>query len=178
MKPGTLAPWALLLAISLPSSTTAAQPTADMVAQDWARFEANVLAMVEAVPENLLDFRPTPEDKSYAELIEELVRTNLTLVGYGIVGRVLRSVADLARKEGIKAGVIRPVTLWPFPRQPIDEAADRAQRFLVAELSHGQMVEDVRLVVNGRRPVAFYGRCGGNVPTAAEILDAIKGKGE
>jgi pyruvate/2-oxoacid:ferredoxin oxidoreductase alpha subunit len=102
----------------------------------------------------------------------------IVLVGYGIVGRVLRSVADLARKEGIKAGVIRPVTLWPFPKKPIDEAADRAERFLVAELSYGQMVEDVRLVVNGRRPVAFYGRCGGNVPTAAEILDAIKGKGE
>ena len=76
------------------------------------------------------------------------------------------------------SGLIRPVTLWPFPKQPIDQAADRAQRFLVAELSNGQMVDDVRLVVNGRKPVAFYGRGGGNVPTAGEIYGVMTGKGE
>jgi pyruvate/2-oxoacid:ferredoxin oxidoreductase alpha subunit len=102
----------------------------------------------------------------------------VVLIGYGIVGRVLRTVVELARKEGIKAGLVRPITLWPFPKQPISEAADRAERFLVVELSRGQMVEDVRLAVNGRKPVDFYGRGGGNVPTAGEILGVLTGKGE
>jgi pyruvate/2-oxoacid:ferredoxin oxidoreductase alpha subunit len=114
-----------------------------------------------------------PEWRDY-----QLEDAEVVLVGYGIVGRVLRSVVDLARKDGVKAGMVRPITLWPFPRQPLDRAADRAERFLVVELSNGQMVEDVRLVVNGRKPVAFYGRGGGNVPTAGEIYDVLMGKGE
>ena len=122
----------------------------------------------------------------YAEAERELVEwqtymmedADVVLVGYGIVGRVLRSTADLARKNGIKAGVIRPITLWPFPSQVISDAAERAERFLVVELSNGQMVDDVRLAVNGRRPVAFYGRHGGNVPHAAEIFEVLTGTRE
>jgi pyruvate/2-oxoacid:ferredoxin oxidoreductase alpha subunit len=122
----------------------------------------------------------------YAEAERELVEwqshlmddAEVVLVGYGIVGRVLRSTADLARKNGIKAGVIRPITLWPFPSQAISDAVERAERFLVVELSNGQMVEDVRLAVAGRRPVSFYGRHGGNVPHAAEIFEVMTGKGE
>jgi len=114
-----------------------------------------------------------PEWRDY-----QIEDADVVLIGYGIVGRVLRSVVDLARKDGIKAGLIRPVTLWPFPKKPIDEAADRARRFMVVELSHGQMVEDVRLVVNGRKPVTFYGRCGGNVPTAGEVFRVMKEQGE
>ena len=102
----------------------------------------------------------------------------IVLVGYGIIGRVLRSVVDLARDDGIKAGLIRPITLWPFPKKPIDAAAGRAERFLVVELSNGQLVDDVRLVVNGRKPVAFYGRGGGNVPTAGEVYRVMTGKEE
>ncbi len=90
------------------------------------------------------------------------------LVGYGIVSRVLRSAVDLARQHGVKAGLFRPITLWPFPSKAIANAAKQVTKLMVVELSTGQMVEDVRLAVNGSKPVEFYGRVGGNVPSAEE----------
>jgi pyruvate/2-oxoacid:ferredoxin oxidoreductase alpha subunit len=90
------------------------------------------------------------------------------LVGYGIISRVLRSTVDLARQHGVKAGLFRPISLWPFPSKALAEAAKNVQKLMVVELSTGQMVEDVRLAVNGRKPVEFYGRTGGNVPSAEE----------
>ena len=98
---------------------------------------------------------------------------DLIVVGYGIVSRVLRSAVDQARKQGIKVGLFRPITLWPFPSQELSQAAEKAERFLVVELSNGQMVEDVRLVLNGEREVEFYGRVGGNVPGVEELLEKI-----
>ena len=91
------------------------------------------------------------------------------LVGYGITSRVLRTVVDVARKEGLRAGLFRPITLWPFPAEALRKAARRAQMVLVVEMSTGQMVEDVRLVLDGRVDVEFYGRAGGNVPLADEV---------
>jgi len=91
------------------------------------------------------------------------------LVGYGITSRVLRSVVDMARKEGLRAGLFRPITLWPFPSEALRQAARRAQMVLVVEMSTGQMVEDVRLALDGRVDVEFYGRAGGNVPLADEV---------
>jgi len=111
-----------------------------------------------------------PEWRSYHMDDAEIV-----FVGYGIVGRILRSTIDLARSRGIKAGMIRPVTLWPFPTDAIREAADSAERFVVVELSDGQLVQDVRLAVNGARPVAFYGRQGGMTPTPRELIDVLDG---
>jgi len=90
------------------------------------------------------------------------------LVGYGIISRVLRTTVDLARQHGVKAGLFRPISLWPFPSKALAEAAKNVQKLMVVELSTGQMVEDVRLAVNGRKPVEFYGRTGGNVPSAEE----------
>jgi len=97
----------------------------------------------------------------------------LLLVGYGIIARVLRSVVDLARARGLRAGLLRPITLWPFPTDACREAAERIERVVVVEMSNGQLVEDVRLAVDGRRPVALYGRMGGIVPCAEEILAAV-----
>jgi len=97
----------------------------------------------------------------------------LLVVGYGIVSRVLRSAVDEARKQGIKVGLFRPITLWPFPSEELAKAALHVEKLLVVELSNGQMVEDVRLAVNGRRPVGFYGRVGGIVPGVEELLDKI-----
>ena len=90
------------------------------------------------------------------------------LVGYGIVSRVLRTTVDMARQHGVKAGLFRPISLWPFPSQALAEAAKCAKQAMVVELSTGQMVEDVRLALNGRMPVEFFGRMGGNVPSAEE----------
>ena len=90
-------------------------------------------------------------------------------VGYGIVSRVLRSAVDEARSHGLRAGLFRPITLWPYPSEALATMAERCRTVMVVEMSTGQMVEDVRLALNGRVPVEFYGRVGGNVPSAEEI---------
>jgi len=93
------------------------------------------------------------------------------LVGYGIVSRVLRTVVENMRAQGLRAGLFRPISLWPFPSQALAEAARRSESLMVVELSNGQMLEDVRLAVN--RPVEFYNRVGGNVPLAQEIENEL-----
>ena len=97
----------------------------------------------------------------------------LIITAYGLASRVSKKVVDLAREEGIKMGIIRPITLWPFPMKRIEEIAalDRVRFFLSVEMNMGQMVEDVRLSVNGKKPVYFYGRTGGILPTPEEILE-------
>jgi 2-oxoglutarate ferredoxin oxidoreductase subunit alpha len=97
----------------------------------------------------------------------------IVVVAYGIAARIVRGAVNKARQEGIRAGWIRPVTLWPFPAEQISRAADEFRMFLVVEMSCGQMVEDVKLAVAGKVPVVFYGRPGGGVPTVDEILDKI-----
>jgi pyruvate/2-oxoacid:ferredoxin oxidoreductase alpha subunit len=91
------------------------------------------------------------------------------LVGYGITSRVLRSAVEEIRQEGLRAGLFRPITLWPFPSKALAEAAKHVHKVMVVELSNGQMVEDVRLALNGSVAVEFYGRVGGNVPSVEEI---------
>ena len=95
------------------------------------------------------------------------------VVGYGIISRVLRSTVERARQEGMKVGLFRPITLWPYPSKELVKAASRVEKVLVVELSNGQMVEDVRLSLNGRKPVEFYGRVGGNVPTVEELYEQL-----
>lgn len=96
------------------------------------------------------------------------------LVGYGIVSRVLRTLVDMGRAAGMKLGLLRPISLWPFPQADFRELAEQGKRFLVVELSWGQMVEDVRLAVAGKAPVNFYGRKGGVVPTPEEIMNVVQ----
>src|SRR5208283_5373190 len=95
------------------------------------------------------------------------------LVGYGMVSRVLLSTVEALRKDGVKAGLFRPITLWPYPSKALVEAAATVQKVLVVELSNGQMVEDVRLALNGKVPVEFYGRVGGNVPSVRELQQQV-----
>jgi pyruvate/2-oxoacid:ferredoxin oxidoreductase alpha subunit len=97
----------------------------------------------------------------------------LIVVGYGIVSRILKTAVDRARQLGIKAGLFRPKTLWPFPARELEFEAGWAGCFLTVELSNGQLVDDVRLAVAGRRPVLFYSRVGGAVPTTDELLGRI-----
>ncbi len=96
------------------------------------------------------------------------------LAAYGTTARICKNVVLMAREQGIKLGLIRPKTVWPFPNKPFEEAAKKAKHILVVEMSMGQMVDDVRLAVNGACPVSFYGRTGGMVPTPEEILNALK----
>jgi pyruvate/2-oxoacid:ferredoxin oxidoreductase alpha subunit len=98
----------------------------------------------------------------------------VVLVGYGIVGRILKAVTVEARAEGLPVGLLRPITLSPFPTTQLQHLAERARVFLVVEMSNGQMVEDVRLAVNGARPVEFLNRMGGNVPSHDEVLAMVR----
>jgi pyruvate/2-oxoacid:ferredoxin oxidoreductase alpha subunit len=98
----------------------------------------------------------------------------IVLVGYGIVSRVLKQVVEEGRARGLPLGLLRPVTLYPFPAERLRELSRTARLFMVVEMSTGQLLEDVRLALEGRRPVEFYGRVGGNVPSAEEILEAVQ----
>ncbi|HUI46834.1 MAG TPA: 3-methyl-2-oxobutanoate dehydrogenase subunit VorB [Nitrospirota bacterium] len=111
---------------------------------------------------------------------EVLCETSLTqdaeivLVAFGTSARIAKSVIALARAEGIKAGLVRPITLFPFPEKIISEIAEQSARILVVEMNMGQMVEDVRLAVNGKAPVSFYGRPGGAVLAVEDVLCAVR----
>ena len=98
----------------------------------------------------------------------------LVLVAFGTAARICKAVVDRAREEGLAVGLIRPITLWPFPAQALDRLAATADMFMSVEMSLGQMIEDVRLVLNGRRPVYFHGRVGGMLPVAGEVLADVK----
>lgn len=101
----------------------------------------------------------------------------IVLVAYGTVARICKSAVDAMRENGVKAGLIRPITLFPFPDGQINAVAAQpcVKKFLTVELSMGQMVEDVRLAVNGLKPVDFFGRTGGNIMTEEEIIAAAGG---
>ena len=96
------------------------------------------------------------------------------VVAFGIAARVSKNAVVAARKEGIKVGLIRPITLWPFPTKVLAEAADKCKGFLSVELSMGQMIEDVKLAVECRKPVALCNRTGGMIPTPEQVLESIK----
>ena len=98
------------------------------------------------------------------------------LVAFGSTARICLKTIDLAREEGIKVGLLRPITLWPFPSDIISKYADRVKGILTVEMNAGQMVEDVRLAVNGKVKVEFYGRLGGIVPTPDKVYEALKEK--
>jgi 2-oxoglutarate ferredoxin oxidoreductase subunit alpha len=98
----------------------------------------------------------------------------IVVVAYGMAARISRSAVDRARQQGIKAGLIKPITLWPFPTEQLSRAADELRIFLTVEMSLGQMVEDVKLAVAGKAPVLFWGRPGGAIPTVEEVLEQIE----
>jgi 2-oxoisovalerate ferredoxin oxidoreductase alpha subunit len=111
------------------------------------------------------------------EVRAELYRTEdaeFVLVGYGIMGRVLKAVVQLARARGVRAGLLRPITLYPFPVPQVRALARTAKAFAVVEMSTGQLVDDVRLALEGRSPVEFFSRVGGNVPSAEEVLEFVE----
>ena len=99
---------------------------------------------------------------------------DIVLVAYGITSRICKTAIAAARAKGIKVGLLRPITLWPYPKKPLRALADTAKHFLVVELNMGQMVDDVKVSTECKRPVSFYGRTGGVIPTPAEVLAEIE----
>lgn len=152
------------------------QPEKPWAVKGTPETRKNLIASIYLEPDELEAHVRKLEEKykkaAEAESQHELYRAEdpeVLLVGYGITSRVLRTVVDMMRKEGVRAGLFRPITLWPFPAEALRHAARRAQMVLVVEMSTGQMVEDVRLALDGRVDVEFYGRTGGNVPMADEV---------
>jgi len=96
------------------------------------------------------------------------------IVAFGSVARISLKAVELLREEGIKVGLLRPITLWPFPTKILAKYADQVKSMLTVEMNAGQMIEDVRLSVNGKVPVFHYGRLGGVVPAPEELVDALK----
>ncbi|MEW5976118.1 MAG: 3-methyl-2-oxobutanoate dehydrogenase subunit VorB [Acidobacteriota bacterium] len=142
----------------------------------------NVISSIYLAPEELEKHINHLEEKYAA--VESLCRmqeqyltddAEVILIGYGIVARVLRSAVDRARALGIRVGLFRPVSLWPFPKPELQAACCAARAVIVCELSCGQMVEDVRLSLAEQVPVQFFGRKGGVVPTPDEVLEQVAG---
>lgn len=98
----------------------------------------------------------------------------IVLVAYGIAARVCKTAIAAARKKGIKVGLLRPITLWPYPSAALAALADSAKAFLCVELNMGQMTDDVKVAIECRRPVHFYGRTGGMIPSTGEVLAEIE----
>lgn len=143
--------------------------------------DINIMTSLELQSE-VMEQRNIHLQKKYDVIKENEVRfekTNLddadyVIVAFGSVARISEKAVELAREEGIKVGLFRPITLWPFPEKEIAELAKTKKGFLVAELNAGQMIEDVRLAVNGKTKVAHFGRLGGMVPDPEEIVNALK----
>ena len=142
--------------------------------------ERNIITSIHLEPEQMEEFNIHLQRK-YAKISEEETRfelintdnADLILVAFGLSARIAHRAIDMAREQGINAGLIRPITLYPFPTTIISLLAKKAKAILVVEMNAGQMVEDVRLAVNGEVPVAFYGRMGGMIPTPENVLEEI-----
>ena len=146
-----------------------------------AETRANLVTSIYLEPD-VLEAHVRKLEAKYRRAEQEAVRfesrqtedADIVLIGYGIVARVLKEAVEAARAEGLRVGLLRPVTLYPFPVEEIRRLARRAQAFAVVEMSTGQMVDDVRLALEGRRPVEFYSRVGGNVPATDAVLSFVR----
>ena len=126
---------------------------------------------------NSLYLKPDELEKSILDRYKSTEDCDILVCAFGATARVAKSAVNDARAQGIKAGLFRPKTLWPFPVKEINEAAKSAKKLLSVEMSMGQMIDDIKLAINCSKPVEFYGRTGGVIPTPAEVLGEIKKMG-
>ena len=143
--------------------------------------EHNIVNSLSLVPEELeqLNFERYERYKKIEEtevMYEEYMMEDaeICIVAFGIASRVAKNAINAAREQGIKVGMIRPITLWPFPVAPFKAAADKVKSFISVELSMGQMIEDVRLATECKKPVTLCNRAGGMIPSPEQVLEAIK----
>jgi 2-oxoglutarate ferredoxin oxidoreductase subunit alpha len=161
--------------------------TGDPVEKPWATTGTNMQRKHNVV--NSLFLKPEQLEKTNFERYEryEEIKKNeamyeeymmddaeICVVAFGIAARVSKNAINEARAKGIKVGLIRPITLWPFPEKPFEEAAKKVKSFISVELSMGQMIEDVRLAIKDKAPVTLCNRAGGMIPSPEEVLAAIE----
>lgn len=162
------------------------EPVMDLPRHDWALYadkesKHNLINSIYLDPDELEEHNRKLQRK-YKKIEENELRVEefmvddaeYVLMGYGIVSRILKTVVEKLREENVKIGLLRPITLFPFPDKRIAELADQAKKFLVVEMSNGQMVQDVRFAAAGKCPIEFYNRMGGVVPSTKEILERAR----
>jgi len=155
-------------------------------AKEWATTgaagrEPNIVLSFDLAPERLKEMNLVLQEK-YARITQDEVRyeetstddAEIVIAAYGTVARIAKSVVRMAREEGIKVGLFRPITLWPYPYEPLRALAEKVETVLTVEMSAGQMWEDVRLAVCERAKTPFYGELGGVVPTPRAILSEVR----
>lgn len=155
----------------------------------WATFgriggrKPNIITSLELQPE-IMEQRNIHLQEKYAKIRENEIRyevqqcddADYLIVAFGSAARIGQKAIEIARAEGIKVGLFRPITLWPFPSEAVSKEAEGKKGVLTVEINAGQMVEDVRLAINGKEPVEHFGRLGGIVPEPDEIVNALKSK--
>ena len=143
--------------------------------------QPNILTSLELAPE-VMEKRNLHLQEKYRQIQEKEVRyetidcndADYIIVAFGSAARISQKAIEIARSEGIKVGLFRPITLWPFPKKEINAMAEGKKGILVAEINAGQMIEDVQLATMGKVPVEHFGRLGGIVPEPSEIVEALK----
>lgn len=162
------------------------EPVASNHDKPWATTgmkdgKRNIINSLHIVPEENEEFNLHLQ-KKYQLITENEVMyedyrlddAEYVVVAYGSSARIAKGAVDKARENGMKVGLVRPITVWPFPEQHLNEVAKHVKSFLCLEMSLGQMVEDVRLAVNGQKPVHFYGRTGGVVPVVNDVVKQLE----
>lgn len=163
------------------------ETTPVLIEKDWAvtgtkmKRKHNIVNSLYLVPEELE--KTNLERQERYKLIEKqearwesfmMDDAEICVVAFGIAARVSRNAVVAARKEGIKVGMIRPITVWPFPKEPVAKAAEQVNSFVSVELSLGQMIEDIKLASDCKKPVTLCNRVGGMIPSPEQVLDCIK----
>jgi len=134
-----------------------------------------ILGTLLQTDESQAKYAEIKKNETRYELYNCDAEVDLIMVAYGTTSRICKNVVKMAEKEGIKLGLIRPITLWPFPTEAFEKTINSTKHgYISVEMSCGQMVEDVRLSVEGRKPVHFYGRTGGMVPHPDDILNKVR----
>ena len=159
----------------------------DLPPKDWAtrgtegKREPNIITSLFLDPQELEDHN-WKLDRKYKEIeknetmyeMYKMEDAEIVIVAYGTTSRVVKNAIEKLREEGIKAGLIRPITVWPYPSKAFDEIPASAKAILTVEMSTGQMIDDVKISNEGRLPVYFYGRTGGMVPTPDAVIEKVK----
>ncbi len=163
------------------------ETTPVLIEKDWAvtgtqmKRKHNIVNSLYLVPEEL-EKTNLERHERYKRIEKQETRweslmmedAEICVVAFGIAARVSRNAVVAARKEGIKVGMIRPITVWPFPKEPIAKAAEQVKSFISVELSMGQMIEDIKLASDCKKPVTLCNRVGGMIPSPEQVLECIK----
>ncbi len=162
------------------------EPTGKSFEKPWAVTGAkdrkkNIIASMKLIPDSALEDHNLKLQAKYDQVAADVRRVEYyhcddaewVIVAYGTSARIARKAIDRLRAEGVKAGLFRPQCVWPFPDRELKAVAEKAEKILAVEMSLGQMVEDVRLSVNGAAPVDFYGRAGGAVPALDDLIERV-----